>query len=169
MSQELKNLPCDISAELFNSALQAVTDGLFIFDNNRRLIFANPSAEALQSKVMRLRLGSRCCEMLWQTGDNDNCVVDRAVDSGHKLEFEIPANTATDKPILITVQPLKMPDGEGSLGALVLRMTFRNYVSLKLRQSPSNRLWRTSPTDRPMKFTPSIRSVEFRGSINAQK
>jgi len=120
MAQEFKNFSGDISAELFNSALQAVTDGLFIFDNNRRLIFANPQAEALQSKVGRLRLGSRCCEMLWQTGDNDNCVVDRAVDNGHKLEFEIPGTAATDRPILVTVQPLKMEGGEGLLGALVV-------------------------------------------------
>src|SRR4051812_34726153 len=100
MPSEFNNMTVDLSGELFSSALQSVSDGLFIFDNNRRLIFANSQAEKLQAKVTRLRLGSRCCEMLWQTGDNDNCVVDRAIDHGHKLEFEIAASGANDKSIL---------------------------------------------------------------------
>jgi hypothetical protein len=71
-------------------ALQACTDGLFLFDCDKRLIFANQRAESLQANVSRLRIGSRCCEMFWNSEGGDNCVVDRALQNGLKLEFEIP-------------------------------------------------------------------------------
>ena len=106
-------------AKLLINALQTVTDGLFLFDSNRRLIFANQQAEALQSTVGRLRMGCRCCDLLWQTDENESCVVDRAIDNGLKLEFEIPSNVAA-VPLFITVQPIHVDDNNSNRGALLI-------------------------------------------------
>ncbi len=96
-----------LSLALAASALQSVTDGIFLFDSGRRLIFANDQAEALQSTVTRLRMGCRCCDLFWQTEDTHSCVVDRALENSHKLEFEIASNVV-GVPLFITVQPLSV-------------------------------------------------------------
>ena len=101
---------------LLTSALEALTDGVFLFDNNRRLLFANHQAEELQSSISRLRTGSRCCEMFWNSEDGESCVVDRAAQNGLRLEFEIPRA----KPLSIQVQPIESSANEDRPGVLVI-------------------------------------------------
>jgi PAS domain S-box-containing protein len=109
-----------LSTELLTIALHAVADGLFLFDSQKRLMFANQKAEALQSKTTRLRVGSRCCEMFWHSGESENCVVDRALDNGLKLEFEIPGTIGNTRPLFITVQPIQLDSDQSKPGALVV-------------------------------------------------
>ena len=124
MSQELPpktsvEFQPTMSPELLTRALHAVADGLFLFDSEKHLIFANQQAHILQSNISRLRIGSRCCEMFWRTGEDEGCVVDRALDNGLKLEFEIPGNQLA-KPLFIKVQPIGMDGDETKRGALVI-------------------------------------------------
>lgn len=112
------DLSSAVSQGLAIAALQGVSDSIFLFNSDRRLAFANDPAEALQSNFSRLRLGSRCCDMFWQTGESDGCVVDRAISNGHKLEFELPPRPGLEYPLLLRVQPLLF-EGSGS-GALVV-------------------------------------------------
>ncbi|HEV8370304.1 MAG TPA: ATP-binding protein [Pyrinomonadaceae bacterium] len=129
MAQQFTNNPSSddcvdarqhLPPELLINALEAMTDGLFLFDSSRLLLLANQQAESLQSNVTRLRIGSRCCEMFWQDGDPNTCVVDRALENGLKLEFEIPASAVARTPLFITVQPIQVDDEGSELGALVI-------------------------------------------------
>jgi PAS domain S-box-containing protein len=106
----------ELSAELLVRLLQAATNSLFLFDNDKRLIFANEKAEELQATVSRLRVGARCCEMLWNSEGAEGCVVDRALQNELKLEFEIPGS----KPLSIQVQPIQLSGEADKLGALVI-------------------------------------------------
>jgi PAS domain S-box-containing protein len=115
MTSEL-NTTTELAVETLLHALQAVTNSLFLFDHHKRLIFANEKAEALQANVSRLRVGARCCEMLWNSEGGEECVVDRALQNELKLEFEIPGS----KPLLIKVQPIQLSGDEGKVGALVI-------------------------------------------------
>lgn len=108
-----------ISQELLLGAMQSVTDGLFLFDSGRQLIFANQQAEALQSTASKLRTGCRCCDLFWRTAENESCVVDRALDNGLKLEFEIPSSV-TGAPLFIIVEPLQLDSDASQFGALVV-------------------------------------------------
>ena len=124
MSQELPpktsvEFQPTMSHELLTRALQAVADGLFLFDSEKRLIFANQRAQVLQSNLSRLRIGSRCCEMFWRTGEDEGCVVDRALDNGLNIEFEIPGNQLA-KPLFIKVQPIGVDGDEIKRGAMVI-------------------------------------------------
>jgi len=103
-----------LSLPLVINALEFVTDGVFLFNNHRRLVFANQQAEALQSTVSRLRLSCRCCDLFWQSEDTTGCVVDRALDNGLKLEFEIP-ETVAGVPLSITVQPISSGNETGAI------------------------------------------------------
>jgi PAS domain S-box-containing protein len=96
--------------------LHAVTDGLFLFDSAKRLVLANPQAEIIQSKFSQLRILSRCCEMFWNSDRGHGCVVDRALENGLKLEFEIPGAI----PLSIQVQPIDVSGDESGPGVLVI-------------------------------------------------
>jgi PAS domain S-box-containing protein len=117
-SQLQDELKSNMTLELSIAALGGVADSVFLFNSEKRLVFANSPAQELQSNFSRLRLGSKCCEMFWQTGENDGCVVDRAMDNGYKIEFEIPAHHSHKIPLFIKVQPLDA--GEKPFGALVV-------------------------------------------------
>ncbi|HEY6804017.1 MAG TPA: ATP-binding protein [Pyrinomonadaceae bacterium] len=119
MTQEFTPKTADsqssLTPDFLARALEACTDGLFLFDSDKRLIFANQQAESLQANVSRLRIGSRCCEMFWNSEGGENCVVDRASQNGLKLEFEIPGS----KPLSIQVQPIQVSEDSNKLGVLV--------------------------------------------------
>ena len=127
MTHEIANNPATnssaetgetLSLPLVLKGLQFVNDGVFLFDSERRLTFANQQAEALQSSISRLRMRCRCCDLFWQTEDSESCVVDRALDNGLKLEFEIPS-TVLGVPLSITVQPIKVAN-ETDAGAILI-------------------------------------------------
>jgi len=109
-----------LSDDLLRRALLAVTDGVFLFDGQKVLTFANAQAEELQSNISRLKVGSRCCDMFWQAGEWGSCVVDRALDNGQRLEFELPASASFKTPVFITVQPIKGEGDHTSAGVLVM-------------------------------------------------
>jgi PAS domain S-box-containing protein len=114
-SQKITESQSSLTPDFLVRALQACTDGLFLFDSDKRLIFANQQAETLQANVSRLRIGSRCCEMFWNSEGGENCVVDRALQNGLKLEFEIPGA----KPLSIQVQPIQVSEDASKPGVLV--------------------------------------------------
>lgn len=109
-----------LSQDLSVAALQGIRDSVFLFDAERHLVFANEPGETLQANFSRLRLGSKCCDMFWQSGEQDSCVVDRAIENGHKLEFEIPARPGQDHPLFLMVQPLHASSSDEVIGALVV-------------------------------------------------
>src|SRR6266550_4689584 len=67
-----------------------------------------------------LAIGKGCCEMFWHVEGADGCVVDRAIQTGEKVEVEILAGVQGESPISIIVEPLKSDDNGMGPCALVI-------------------------------------------------
>ncbi|MEP6718292.1 MAG: ATP-binding protein [bacterium] len=104
------------SDKILERAFDALPDGAFLFGNDRRLIKGNANAAQLQSDD--LSAGRLCCEMFWRVEGADGCVVDRAIESGEKVEVEIQSGPEQSLSISIIVEPLA--DIDGDRGALVI-------------------------------------------------
>jgi PAS domain S-box-containing protein len=119
----LKALPEDSSLmgprtsdKMLEHAFEALPDGAFLFGSDRRLIKGNANAAQLQSDD--LSAGRLCCEMFWRVEGADGCVVDRAIESGEKVEVEIQSGPEQNLSISIIVEPID--DNDGERGALVI-------------------------------------------------
>jgi PAS domain S-box-containing protein len=102
--------------KILERAFDALPDGAFLFGGDRRLIKGNDKAAQMQSDD--LSAGRPCCEMFWRVEGADGCVVDRAIESGEKVEVEIQSGPEQNLSISIIVEPLADTDGEP--GALVI-------------------------------------------------
>src|SRR5262249_60908964 len=49
--------------------------------------------------LFRSQIGSRCCGMFWRGSESANCVVDRAMATGHKVEFECVIGASVQTPV----------------------------------------------------------------------
>jgi PAS domain S-box-containing protein len=112
--------PSRISGEIVQEALLAIADGIFLFDREKRLLLVNSQGEFLQAGGEPPLPGTRCCQMFWQAGDTSNCVVDRALESGQRVSFEVAVVGGLESPVLVTVQPLKSAVDNEILGAVVI-------------------------------------------------
>lgn len=119
----LRNMPDDLSspdptkslsfnAQLFESAFAALPDAVYLFGSDRRLIFANRSATSRENG--KLDNGKLCCEMFWHVEGADECVVDRALRTGEKVEVEIQSGHDGQDSIVLIVEPLSADKGESS-------------------------------------------------------
>jgi len=104
------------SNQMLGHAFDALPDGAFLFGSDRRLIMGNANAAQLQGDD--LCSGRLCCEMFWRVEGADGCVVDRAIESGEKVEVEIQSGPEQNLSISIIVEPLD--DDDGARGALVI-------------------------------------------------
>jgi PAS domain S-box-containing protein len=116
----------DLFARMILEALLAVPYGIFLFDREKRLVVTNTQGEQLEADGPLI--GKSCCEMFWRTGEGANCVVDRALESGQKAEFEVLAVGKVGLPVLVTVQPLRVESDPKSIGAVVIA---RNISDLR--------------------------------------
>jgi PAS domain S-box-containing protein len=113
--QSTAQLP--LPGQMLVDAFALLPDAAFVFDCNRRLIRAN--AVSTQLETREATNGRPCCDMFWHVEGADSCVVDRAIQTGEKVEVEILAGSDGNKSIAIIVQPLNT-GVEGELGALVI-------------------------------------------------
>ena len=95
------------SMPLLDAAFDAISDGLYLFDSDRRLSRINPAGASLEALEATKLTGRRCCEMFWRVADADECVVDRSIRTGEVVEVELLAGTYGDRPTLVIVIPLK--------------------------------------------------------------
>ncbi len=105
---------------LLGSAFLAIPDAAFLFDNTKLLIQANSAGMELQNCESRDLRAKTCCEMFWYEKGADGCIVDRAIQSGEKVEVEIQAGPEQNQSIFIVVKPLSLSKAEGDAGALVI-------------------------------------------------
>ncbi|MBV9210753.1 MAG: PAS domain-containing protein [Acidobacteria bacterium] len=94
------------SAPLLDAAFDALPDGLYLFDEERRLSRINPAGERLESAEASQLMCHRCCEMFWRVDGATECVVDRAIKSGEAVEVELMAGAHIARPTLLIVIPL---------------------------------------------------------------
>ncbi|MDQ2973853.1 MAG: PAS domain-containing protein [Acidobacteriota bacterium] len=106
-----------VNERMLTEAFELLPDAVFLFADGRRLIYVNAAAALLGSG--ELIKGKPCCEMFWHVEGAEGCVVDRALQSGEKVEVEILAGAESDRSISITVEPLSS-EGDVEPAAVVI-------------------------------------------------
>ena len=106
------------SNRILLEAFEALPDLVFLFTADGRLIHTNAAASRVESG--ELARGKGCCEMFWHVEGADGCVVNRAIQTGEKVEVEILAGVQGESPISIIVEPLKYDNNGMGPGALVI-------------------------------------------------
>lgn len=109
----------DLPPDLFASACDAFPNGVYAFDRHGRLTTANRAGALLQGRSAGPLIGKSCCEMFWREPGSENCVVDRALRTGERVEVEMLAGDDAGKPTLVIVQP-NLGDGPGMRSAIVI-------------------------------------------------
>jgi len=95
------------SSGFLEAAFEVLSDAIFLFDEHRCLNRFNPAAAELAGSGSDTPAGRRCCEMFWRAEEDGQCVVDRAVESGSRVEVEMLAGASGDKPILLIARPME--------------------------------------------------------------
>ncbi|HWS52570.1 MAG TPA: GAF domain-containing protein, partial [Pyrinomonadaceae bacterium] len=82
----------------------AMSDGIFIFDNDRRLLRVNRAGAGLEATEPQELLGRRCCDILRAAGGS-GCVVERATAEGRAVTLEFTPE-GLSRPLLVTAEPI---------------------------------------------------------------
>jgi PAS domain S-box-containing protein len=97
------------------AAFDELSDAIYLFDPHRCLSRFNDAAALLDGARSVTLPGRRCCDMFWSVEANEQCVVDRAMESGCSVEFEMMVGANGDQPILLIAQPLKKSEASGTV------------------------------------------------------
>ncbi|HEV2883407.1 MAG TPA: PAS domain-containing protein [Pyrinomonadaceae bacterium] len=103
---------------LLREAFEALPDQIFVFGADGQLVYANRAASQANKEVPAQ--GRSCCEMFWSVEDTHNCIVDRSLETGEKVEVEIQPASDENKYIEVVVEPLKGDESDSPEGALVI-------------------------------------------------
>lgn len=95
----------------WESTFDAMSDGVFIFNRERRLIRVNRAGAAIEGAAPRQLLGKTCCEMLTGKKHDNHCVVQQVLSEKRRMTVER-VSKATRRPLLITAEPLVGETGE---------------------------------------------------------
>ncbi len=95
------------SASVLSAAFFALPDALYLFDADKHLSRTNQAGALLERTETEALVGRRCCEMFWRVEGASECLVERALTSGEKVEVEILAGERGDRPTLMIVVPLR--------------------------------------------------------------
>ncbi|HEX8845003.1 MAG TPA: PAS domain-containing protein [Pyrinomonadaceae bacterium] len=96
------------TAEVLSAALDALPDAFYLFDAEKRLSRTNRAGAQIETAANELSLeGRRCCEMFWRVEGAAECLVERALASGEKVEVEILAGERLDRSTLVRVVPIR--------------------------------------------------------------
>jgi PAS domain S-box-containing protein len=102
------------------AAFQALPDPIYLFNSQGVLKQANEAGGQFLQPAATALTETRCCEMFWRVEGADGCVVDRALQTGERVEVEIQAGAEGKDSISIIVEPLKPEIGGLATGALVI-------------------------------------------------
>jgi len=97
----------DAQLTALKSAFEALPDPIYLFDQNRSLDYLNKAASEFNGAGSEPQTGRRCCDMFWRAEQDGQCAVDRALQSGHRVEVEMTGGAQTNQPILLVVQPME--------------------------------------------------------------
>jgi PAS domain S-box-containing protein len=124
-SNSLLDLPKDsaltshrLEDQMLTEAFDVLPDAVFLFAADRQLVGANAAAARLQG--CDLKKGKVCCEMFWRVEGAVGCVVDRALQTGEKVEVEVQAGADGANSISIIVEPQRSAGNNETAGAVVI-------------------------------------------------
>lgn len=96
---------------VLDGAFEVLPDAIYLFDQHRRLSRFNLAAAALEGRRSPALEDRCCCDMFWRVEEHEQCVVDRAVESGSRVEVEMLGGANGDQPILLVAQPMREATG----------------------------------------------------------
>ena len=99
----------------WETTFNAMSDGIFIFDNAGQLIRVNRAGAAMEDTWPHLMLGRRCCDIL-RTSDGTSCIVEKTIQEGRSVTVEI-VPERFNRPLLVTAEPI-IEKGSKSMGAV---------------------------------------------------
>jgi PAS domain S-box-containing protein len=89
----------------WETTFDAMSDGIFIFDQSGRLKRVNRAGAAMEASHPRALLGRRCCDILRSSAENAVCVVEKAFEEGQSVTIEVVPDVL-DRPILVSIEPV---------------------------------------------------------------
>ena len=108
------------SEQVWEAMIDAGTDAIYVFGDDRRLMRLNQAAERLESAQRLFLMGRRCCEMFWHV-DDGKCMVDRALERSTPVEVEIPLQSDAHRTLLVRVIPPRRNGDRGSRCLVIAR------------------------------------------------
>jgi PAS domain S-box-containing protein len=99
----------------WETTFDAMSDGIFIFDNAGQLIRVNRAGAAMEDTWPHLLLGRHCCDILRASGD-EACIVEKTIAGGQSVTTEITPERY-NRPLLVTVEPV-VESGRQTVGAV---------------------------------------------------
>jgi PAS domain S-box-containing protein len=88
----------------WEATFNAMSDGIFIFDNQGHLIRVNRTGAAMEDTWPHLMLGRRCCDIL-RPGTEEECLVEKSISEGRSVTLEVTPERY-NRPLLVTVEPV---------------------------------------------------------------
>jgi two-component system cell cycle sensor histidine kinase/response regulator CckA len=98
----------------WETTFDAMSDGIFIFSNDRRLMRVNRAGAALEAAEPQELLGRRCCDIL-RASHVGGCIVERATAERRAVTLEYTPERL-GRTLLVTVEPIT--EESGRLGAV---------------------------------------------------
>jgi PAS domain S-box-containing protein len=93
----------------WETTFDAMSDGIFIFSNERRLMRVNRAGAGLESAEPHELLGQRCCDIL-RSGRGEGCIVERATAERRPVTIEYTPE-ALGRTLLVTAEPIVEASG----------------------------------------------------------
>jgi PAS domain S-box-containing protein len=89
----------------WETTFDAMSDGIFIFDNNGQLIRVNRAGAAMEDTWPHLLLGRHCCDILRSGDEEGACIVEKSISEGRSVTLELRPERI-NRPLLVTVEPV---------------------------------------------------------------
>jgi PAS domain S-box-containing protein len=99
----------------WETTFDAMSDGIFIFDQTGRLIRVNRAGAAMEDTWPHLLLGRQCCDIL-RMKEDEECIVEKCLSDGRSVTTEVTPERF-NRPLLVTVEPITEA-GRGNVGAV---------------------------------------------------
>jgi PAS domain S-box-containing protein len=100
----------------WETTFNAMSDGIFIFDNAGQLIRVNRAGATMEDTWPHLLLNRNCCDILRTSGDSYACIVEQTIKEGRTVTVEIMPERY-NRPLLVTVEPI-IENGNQTVGAV---------------------------------------------------
>ena len=94
----------------WETTFDAMSDGIFIFANDRRLMRVNRAGAGLESAEPQELLGRRCCDVL-RTERGESCIVERATAERRPVTIEYTPERL-GRTLLVTAEPVVGESGQ---------------------------------------------------------
>lgn len=89
----------------WESTFDAMSDGIFIFDQTGKLVRVNRAGAAMDKAHPESLLGQKCCDILRTRSDGSACIVEQALRQSGSINLEI-VPQHLERPVLVTVEPV---------------------------------------------------------------